>query len=47
MITADQPVYALLKNLQWAMPQAYGESKISIMVGGLHIDMAVEPAIGT
>jgi hypothetical protein len=47
VITADQPVDAILKNLQWAMPEACGESKIFVMLGGLRIEMAFESAIGT
>ena len=46
VITADQPVYALGKYLQWKHPTIYGEDQIVFMMGGLHIEMAVQNAVG-
>ena len=47
VITADQPIYAVLKQIQWQWPEHYGESKFVIMFGGLHIEMAALKSIGT
>jgi len=37
VITADQPIYATAKKIQWQWPEDYGESHFLIMFGGLHI----------
>ena len=47
VITADQPIYAVLKQIQWQWPEQYGENKFVIMFGGLHIEMAALKSIGT
>ena len=47
VITADQPIYAVLKQIQWQWPEQYGEDKFVIMFGGLHIEMAALKSIGT
>ena len=39
VITFDQPLYALAKQIQWKWPGMYGEDKFVIMFGGLHIQM--------
>ena len=39
VIAAEQPPYALLKQIQWEWKE-YGENKFVIMFGGLHIEMA-------
>jgi len=39
IITADQPLYALSKKIQWMWPVCYGESHFIVMFGGLHIEM--------
>ncbi|KAH3830803.1 hypothetical protein DPMN_104056 [Dreissena polymorpha] len=36
VLTADQPVYALTKQIQLRWPEIYGEDKIVMMFGGLH-----------
>ena len=41
VITADQPIYATAKQIQWQWPEDYGESQFLIMFGGLHIEMTV------
>ena len=46
VITADQPVYALGKQIQWMYPKLYGEDKLVMMMGALHIEMAFLNAIG-
>uniref|UniRef100_H3B0T6 Uncharacterized protein n=1 Tax=Latimeria chalumnae TaxID=7897 RepID=H3B0T6_LATCH len=38
------PVYAIAKQLQWLLYEEYGEDKV--MMGGLHIEMAVLSLIG-
>ena len=40
VITFDQPLYALAKQVQWKWPDEYGEDKYVVMFGGLHIEMA-------
>ena len=47
VITADQPIYAVLKQIQWQWPEQSGENKFVIMFGGLHIEMAALKSIGT
>eukprot|EP00112_Aurelia_sp_Birch-Aquarium-sp1_P011752 Seg2473.2 transcript_id=Seg2473.2/GoldUCD/mRNA.D3Y31 product="hypothetical protein" protein_id=Seg2473.2/GoldUCD/D3Y31 len=46
VLTADQPVYALGKQVKWMYPEFYGESKIVMMMGALHIEMAFLNTIG-
>lgn len=45
--TADQPVYAIAKQIQWMYPDKYGEHKLFVMLGGLYIEMAIISMIGT
>ncbi|KAJ8379036.1 hypothetical protein AAFF_G00232050 [Aldrovandia affinis] len=47
VIAADQPIYAVAKQVQWHWPEIYGEDKFVIMFGGLHIEMAALKSIGT
>lgn len=46
IISADQPVYALGKQVQWQFPHNYGEDKFVLMMGELHIEMATMSMIG-
>ena len=39
VITADQPVYALRKQIQWKYPNTFGKDSFPIMMGGLHLEM--------
>ena len=39
VITADQPIYAIAKQIQWKWPDEYGEEHFVIMFCGLHIEM--------
>ncbi|KAJ8387355.1 hypothetical protein AAFF_G00157320 [Aldrovandia affinis] len=47
VIAADQPIYAVAKQVQWHWPEIHGEDKFVIMFGGLHIEMAALKSIGT
>jgi hypothetical protein len=46
VLTMDQPLYALGKQIQWKFPNVYGEDKYVIMLGPLHIEMAGLKMIG-
>jgi len=46
VITFDQPLYALAKQIQWKWPEKYGDEKFVIMFGGLHIEMAALKTVG-
>ena len=46
VLTFDQPLYALAKQIQWKWPEKYGEDKFVVMFGGLHIQMAALKTIG-
>ena len=41
VLAADQPLFALAKQIQWTWPATHGEDQLVIMSGGLHIEMAV------
>ena len=40
VVTFDQPLYAIAKQIQWKWPEMYGEDKFVVMFGCLHIEMA-------
>ena len=40
VIATDQPISAVMKQIQWHWPERYGEDKFVIMFGGLRIEMA-------
>ena len=44
--TFDQPLFALAKLLQWKWSTCYGESVHVVMLGGLHIEMALWNTLG-
>src|SRR6218665_1629253 len=46
VVEGDQPVYAIMKQIQWTYPEQFGCGKMFIMFGGLHIDIAALKAIG-
>ena len=46
VLTFDQPLFALAKQIQWKWPEKYGEEKLVVMFGGLHIEMAALTTIG-
>ena len=37
IIAADQPLYAVVKQLQWSWPETHREDKFIIMMGDLEI----------
>ena len=41
----DQPLYAISKQLQW-QHEEFDESKVIVMMGGLHIEMAIQSMVG-
>jgi len=45
-MACDQPLYALAKNIQWILPERYGENLTVVMFGGLHIEIAALRTIG-
>ena len=46
VIDADQPLYSIIKHVQWTWPETHGEDKIVAMMGGLHIEMNVLKLLG-
>ena len=46
IITMDQPLFAIGKKIQWSWPLQYGETKYLVLLGGLHIEMALLSVIG-
>ncbi|KAL9954824.1 hypothetical protein ACROYT_G042404 [Oculina patagonica] len=46
VIAMDQPLYAVAKQIQWNWPDQFGEKKIVVMFGGLHIEMAFLKVLG-
>ena len=46
VMAADQPLYALAKQIQWTWPEKYGAHKFLIMMGGLHIEMEFMKILG-
>ena len=41
----DQPRHAISKQLQW-QHEEFDESKVIVMMGGLHIEMAIQSMVG-
>lgn len=46
IITVDQPLYAVAKEIQWSWPATHGEDHFIVMFGGLHIEMAALKTLG-
>ena len=46
VVTLDQPLFALAKQIQWKWPEKYGEGKMVVMYGGLNIEMAALKMLG-
>ena len=42
----DQPLYAIAKRLQWYFPNSYGTSIFVMILGALHIEMAMLSTMG-
>ena len=46
VITCDQPLFKLAKKIQWTWNDTHGEHAFVVMLGGLHIKMALLKALG-
>ena len=46
VLTVDQPLYAIAKRIQWKWPDEYGQRQYVVLMGGLHIEMAMLKVIG-
>ena len=46
IITTNQPVYALLTQIQWKFLNDFGEDAFIIMIDGLHIEIAMIHVLG-
>ena len=46
IIAVDQPLFALAKMVQWKWPVSHGEQAYIVMLGGLHIEMALWSVLG-
>ena len=44
VMAADQPLYAIAKQVQWQFPESHGE--FVIMLGSLHVEMAFQKVLG-
>ena len=47
VIVADQPLYTIMKKLQWKYPDSHGEDKFVIMLGAKHIEKILWEMNGT
>ena len=46
VVTLDQPLFAIAKQIQWNWPETHGKDKLVIMLEGLHIEMAASKVLG-
>ena len=46
IMACDCPIFAQCKLIQWRWPDLYGEDKLIIMFGGLHMDKALWNTVG-
>ena len=46
VVTVDQPLFAIAKQIQWQWPETFGKDKFIVILGGIHIEMAAFKAIG-
>ena len=46
VLTLDQPLHAIAKQIHWNWPSGYGEDKFVILLGGLHLEMTSVATIG-
>ena len=46
IIAVDQPLFALAKMVQWKWPSSHGEQAYVVMLGGLHVEMALWNVLG-
>lgn len=46
VVTFDQPLYALAKQIQWNWSNKFGEKQFVLILGGLHTEMAALKTVG-
>ena len=46
VITVDQPLFTLAKQIQWSLAGTHREDHFVVMLGSLHIEMAAYKALG-
>ena len=46
VLTCDQPLYTIAKQIQWSSPDIYGEDQLVVMFGDLNIEMASLKVLG-
>lgn len=46
VVCGDQPIFAMLKIIQWNWPEVYGEHLFVIMFGSFHIEQAFLKVLG-
>ena len=46
VLVVDQPLYDIAKKMQWTFPEIFGEDKFVMLLGGLHIEMALWATMG-
>ena len=46
VLGADQPLYAIIKLIQWQFPDTLGEDKLVVIMGALHIEDNMHLMIG-
>ena len=46
VVTFEQTLYAIAKQVKWNWPEQFGEDQFVEMLGGLHIEMAAFKALG-
>ena len=46
VLACDQPIFAQCKYIQWKWPGIYGENKMIIMLGGLHVEKVLWYSVG-
>ena len=44
-VSGDQPLFALMKKVQWKFPERLGEDRLVVMMGSLHLEMSMWGAI--
>ena len=46
IMVVDQPLFDIAKKMQWTFPELFGEDRFLVMLGGLHIEMALWATMG-
>ena len=46
VMTADQPLFALPKEIQWLKPDVLGENKLLVLMGYLYTEMTFMTCLG-